>query len=301
MESTVTMNKEQMVNKMKEINKRNNANKEQKENILALFKNSQQVGDRVYIEMPLKHLRVDTEVYQRTTQKHWKHICQNWSMDKCDDLIVNYRDDGYFYVMDGQHRLQAARAKGIESLNCRCFVGLTVKEEAKWYAEQNKGTKGLSPFDSYKANIVYGEPVDTAIKDVCDCYKIKVEKTNAPNVLRGLTVTRKLVKADGKDCLHWIFNTVVSAGWNDYKEGFTYDTMYSLWNVYISCESNRPLAQERLINFMKFHTPKNTFAMASITYPDLGDHTRIVKFMKNIARNEIPVQENNVIDLKTAM
>lgn len=301
MENTVTMNKEQMVNKMKEMNMRTKENKEQKNNVLALFKNSQQVGGRVYIEMPLNHLRVDTEVYQRTTQKHWKHICQNWSSDKCDDLIVNYREDGYFYVMDGQHRLQAARAKGIESLNCRCFVGLTIKEEAQWYADQNKGTKGLAPFDSYKANIVYGEPIDTAIKDVCSCYKVRVEKTNAPNVLRGLTVTRKLVKADGKDCLHWIFQTIVNSGWNDFKEGFTYDTINSLWYVYTSCESNKVLAQERLVEFMKSHTPKNTFAMANLTYPDLGGHTRVVKFMRSIARNELQEHEGKVIDIRTAM
>jgi hypothetical protein len=128
-----------------------------------------------------------------------------------------------------------------------------------------------------------------------------VEKANAPNVLRGLTVTRKIVKTNGKECLHWIFQTVVQSGWNDFKEGFTYDTMNGLWSVYISCEANRELAQERLVEFMKKHTPKNTFAMASITYPDLGYHTRVVKFMKNIARNELQMQENNVIDFRTAM
>ena len=51
---------------------------------------------------------------------------------------------------------------------CMVFVGLSIKEEADLFTEQNEGTKKLSPFDTYKANLCRGEEIDTQIQEICN-------------------------------------------------------------------------------------------------------------------------------------
>lgn len=255
---------------MEKLNKENMLNKSEKALAVTLFKNAVKVGNKIFLEIPLELLKIDHEMYQRPLQRHVRTIAKGWKDDKCDPLMVNYRNDGFFYVIDGQHRYEAALMRGIESLVCVIFVGLTIKEEADLFTEQNEGTKKLSPYDTYKANLCRGEAIDTQIQEACNNYGIRVEKANLVKTLKSVTAARSIVKSYGKESLDWIFNLLQDCGWNNFKETYTADMMQSLNNIRINYIDSLTYVRTTLIDFFKDSCPKEVIAFANAEYPQYG-------------------------------
>lgn len=303
--TTTTRTKEAMLDTMMELNKQNDYNKDSKKKAVAYFRNATKVGNKVFLDIPLELLKVDHEMYQRVPQKHLNKLARDWDDDKCEPIIVNYRNDGYFYIIDGQHRFEARKMKsqmdenGIYdgSLVACVFVGMTVQEEAKYFVGQNDGEKKLSHYDTYKSNVCWGEPIDCAIKDVCDCYGIKVEKSATLHTLKSVTTARRIVKNNGKEALQWIFELMEKAGWNNYKDAYT-DIMLSGFNdIYSMCENNLTLAQERLIEFCKITSPKEITSISNIEYPTYGYKTRVTMLLDTVVKE---TNNKKVIKLKQA-
>ena len=281
-----TRTKESMLAKMVELNKDNVANKEQKKLAVGYFKNAQKVGNKIFCDLPVEFLAVDHEMYQRPLQKHVRQIAKDWNEDKCDPLMVNYRADGFFYVIDGQHRYEAAKMRGIESLVCVCFVGLSLKEEADIFTEQNEGTKKLTPYDTYKANICRGNEIDLAIHDVCKAHGIRVVKSTSCRVLRSVTMARSIVKGNGRERLDWIFCVFRDSGWNNYKETYAADIMAGLNNMYIAHENELESARNKLVDFFKSSSPKEVISLANIEYPHIGRQIRLNMILDDIVSDK---------------
>lgn len=262
--------KETMLEKMSEMNRKTTANKEEKNFSVTLFKNAQKIGNKIFLEIPLSLLRVDHAMYQRALQRHVRIIAKNWNDDKCDPLMVNYREDGFFYVIDGQHRLEAAIMRGLDSLVCIVFVGLTIKEEADLFTEQNEGTKKLSPYDTYKANLCRKEEVDMKIHALCTKYGIKVEKNSTPRTLKSVTAARRIIRLSGKEELEWIFKLIEDCKWNNFKESYAADIIMSLGTIHSNHINNLSFARKNLIEFFENSSPKEIISIANAQYPQYG-------------------------------
>ena len=304
--TTTTRTKEAMLDTMMELNKRNETNKEGKKKAVAYFKNAQKVGNKVYLDIPLEMLKVDHETYQRPVRNHVRKLAMNWDENKCEALVVNYRNDGYFYIVDGQHRFEAKKMKSTMdengnydgSLVCSVFVGLTVKEEAELFYFRNVDTMKPDPYDTYKANICRGEYIDTAIQDVCDCYGIKVVKSKAHHTLKSVTTARSVVKGNGKEALHYIFNIIEQSGWGCFDDAYCSSVMRGLWKVYQACANDRTLAHNRLVDFFKVYKLDEVKALASINYPTLKGE-KLYALMNDVAKGKFI--QNNVVKLEQAM
>lgn len=293
-EAEVEVTKENMLAKMQEMNKENKYNTDGKKMAVLLFKNASKQGNKIFLDIPLTSLKVDNTMYQRPVQNHLKKLAMDWQDKKCDPLCVNYRNDGYFYILDGQHRFLAAQMRGLESLVCTVFVGMTVKEEADFFVGQNDGIKKLTPYDTYKANLCRGEAIDCAIKDVCDCYGIKVEKSSTPHTLKSVTAARAIIRSIGKDGLHWIFTVMRESKWDCFKDAYTSQMLMAFYNVYQACINNLPLAKERLVEYCKIVSPKETVALANVHYPTYGDKSKIVMLLNEVVREN---NKDNIVNI----
>lgn len=118
------MTKDEMIELMKKINSENTDNLESRKNALKTLMNGVQIGNKVFVMVPLEDLHID-ESYQRSIQGHAKILAQEWDSKKCDPLKINFRKDGFLYVWDGQHRVYAMKIKGIDFALCVITVGLT--------------------------------------------------------------------------------------------------------------------------------------------------------------------------------
>lgn len=290
-----TRTKRDLLEKMEKLNKQNRKNKEQKEEAYTFLNTSVEIGNKIFCCIPVKLLKIDHDMYQRPLQKNFKYLLDNWDSNKCDPITVNYRSDGFYYVINGQHRTEAAKAKGVNQIVCDVFVGLSLKEEADLFAGQYDGTTKLNPIDSYRANIVRGEEVDMLIKEICEKYGILVAHEKAPKVLGSLTVVRNIVKpsitnsggksSDARENLKivdWIFDIFKQSGWESYKDTYNADMMQCLWYVWRNNQDILITAKKNLINFFKSSSPKGLKALGNIEYPDCGHGTGIYRVMMDI-------------------
>lgn len=115
-------------------------------------------------------LRVDP-AYQRGTlggesQTLIRRIAQNWNWDLCQPLVVARRQDFLerLFVIDGQHRLEAARLRGdIAQLPCVIVEYDSAAEEAAAFVELNQQRRPLSKLDIFRASVASGEAQAAAI------------------------------------------------------------------------------------------------------------------------------------------
>lgn len=105
-------------------------------------------------------LRVDA-AYQRDlhtgpSQSLIRRIAQHWNWDLCQPLVVARRVDVFerLFVIDGQHRLAAARLRGdIEQLPCVIVSYASVADEAASFVHLNQQRRPLSRLDLFKAAV----------------------------------------------------------------------------------------------------------------------------------------------------
>lgn len=121
--------------------------------------------------------------YQRSTDNGAskaliKKIASGWDWRMCLPLVVSKRDDGSLWVIDGQHRLQAAKLRGdIPFLPCCVAVYGSVAAEAEMFVAMNRARKSMNRLDDFHAAIASGDP---------EAIKIAGIITSA-----GFTVSRK--------------------------------------------------------------------------------------------------------------
>ncbi|MBB3034032.1 ParB/RepB/Spo0J family partition protein [Alteriqipengyuania lutimaris] len=81
-----------------------------------------------------------------------RRIAQHWNWDLCQPLVVARRPDQGLYVIDGQHRLAAARMRGdILQLPCVVVDSSGAEDEAASFVHLNQQRRPLGPLDLFKA------------------------------------------------------------------------------------------------------------------------------------------------------
>lgn len=173
--------------------------------------------------------------YQRYVHGTLNKLIEKFNPNQMEPLNVSVRN-GRLYVVNGQHRLLAAIIKGYTSLPCILQTGLTLEQEAENFATQPNCTSKLTVMETFKANLVWGEPIDTAIKAVCDKYGLTVtnRQTGESFIMSSPAACRDIVrnKELGKDCLDWILGTFEAGKWLSEQNACTSDKLKAMAHVW---------------------------------------------------------------------
>lgn len=93
-----------------------------------------------------------------------RKIAQFWNWDLCQPLVVARRDGGELFVIDGQHRLEAARMRGdIQQLPCVVVQYANRADEAASFVHLNQQRRPLTKLDIFKAAVASEDPEACAI------------------------------------------------------------------------------------------------------------------------------------------
>ncbi len=106
-------------------------------------------------------LAVDT-LYQRdldgVSRRLISDIARGWDWNLFQPLVVARRHDGTMYVVDGQHRLEAARLRGdIAQLPCVIFHPSDPADEAQVFVELNQRRRPLTAYALFNASLAAGD------------------------------------------------------------------------------------------------------------------------------------------------
>lgn len=123
----------------------------------ARLKVQPQRGMRPSLEFrPIPQLQIDAN-YQRSidtgpSQSLVRRIAMHWDWGLCQPLTVAKRDDGSLWVIDGQHRLAAARLrKDIYDLPCVVVASASSTDEAASFVALNQQRRPLSRLEIFRA------------------------------------------------------------------------------------------------------------------------------------------------------
>lgn len=180
-----------------------------------------------YQLLPTSALLIDP-LYQRhlsaPSKKKVAAMAANWRPQMAGVIEVSHRGNGTYAVMDGQHRVLAAKEAGITELPCLISEGLSVYEEAERFVDLNVERTRLGANDLFRSQLVAGDPNALAVAGVVNKLGLTVSMTHNRSLtsLQNVGVLRAITRAWGAEGLEFALKTAMEAWPNDVKRWHTY-------------------------------------------------------------------------------
>lgn len=137
--------------------------------------------------------------YQRTmiSQSRVLQIAQAWSHVACGSLIVAQRTDGRMFVIDGQHRLEAAnRRSDIKELPCLVFKCERLEEEAMAFYRANCVRGAVSSYDKLRGLLAGGDALARDSVELMLTQGYKPSKSESEWTIRCIAMFLSFMKTD---------------------------------------------------------------------------------------------------------
>lgn len=159
--------------------------------------------------------------YQRDTVtrrglKNIQTIRDNFSWAKLSPLTVADLGTGKYAVIDGQHRLEAARQLGdIDALPCWILPQVNTAQQAEAFIGINKNRVDITAYAVYKAEVAAGVGSAVMVNEFCKKNNIIIPKNSvasaAPNVTNALCAIRNALMKGQEEQLTYAINIIRQA------------------------------------------------------------------------------------------
>ena len=166
-------------------------------------------------------LQSDSAYQRRVSETKVRAISKAFDMSKLGCLVVSQRHNGYWLV-DGQHRMIAARKCGISHVPCDVRTGLTPQTEANLRLGLHN-RKQDNPIERFRLELAEGNPVALAINSHVRQAGLKVHLDDTgrrdPQLLRCIGNLHRIYThyRDGPDLLRRTLTINYQAWPTDYK------------------------------------------------------------------------------------
>lgn len=144
---------------------------------------SQDLGPTPRLEwLPLDQLAVDRRYQREMGKDNWAHvhrILREWTWLHYQPIVVAPKDGGQGYVVvDGQHRLEAARKHpSIDRLPCYIVEATDVAQQAKAFVALNARRIGVTRLQRFWAAHAAGEKKATRIHRICSAAGVTITRS----------------------------------------------------------------------------------------------------------------------------
>ena len=136
-----------------------------------------------YIEPRTEHISpanlvIDERAQRALNQKHRDTLASGFNPRKVGAVIISERENGDWYIMDGQHRCRAAAESGYTgTVPAVIHTGLSLEEEADLFLSLNE-TKIVQPLDKFKARVTAGRTLAVNVNNIVESLGFRVAPTN---------------------------------------------------------------------------------------------------------------------------
>lgn len=189
----------------------------------------------------LDELHIDPEA-QRDLRKGWvTRLTNEFDPDRVGMVVVNRRADGRWYIIDGQHRVEAMRQMGWgdQRIPCECFVGLTQRQEAALFLHRNDRI-AVRTFDKFRVRITSGDPVARGVEAILSHFNLQLgQYRSGENAVSAVNALEKVYRgagiasqAEGQNALHLTLATIINA-WGRESRNFDAQIVAGLGLFYL--------------------------------------------------------------------
>jgi hypothetical protein len=154
--------------------------------------------------VPLSQTQVN-EVAQRDFNPKWAaELAANFDTEEMGNPVVNHRDDGWFNIIDGQHRVAALKLHLGDGnweerfVECRTYEGLSDREEAEKFLKLQTRLKPHS-FDDFRVSVSAGRETEAEISRIAGEMGLRIARSKS-----GISATgtlKKVYKRGGQEVL----------------------------------------------------------------------------------------------------
>lgn len=201
-------------------------------------------------------LKVDQKYQRETELKAVKKIVKNWDEMLVNPPKVSSREDGSYYVFDGQHTVAAwIEVHGDEPIICRVYTGLTESQEKDLFVKQNGVVTNVKSREKLRAEYNFDNP---EITDMVKCamllgLTVKFDTpTNGDNVINAVECLNSIYKRLGRDNFINVL-TVIKNTWNGEKSSLTRGILSGVAFIYE--HFNERVTNAKMIEALRRHTP----------------------------------------------
>lgn len=130
-------------------------------------------------DMAVTEFSVDPSVQRQLNEPRVTKLAKDFNPKMLGLVTASKRLDGRSYILDGQHRIAAARKAGYTGyVATRLYENLTVAEEARLFLDLND-TRKVNAMDKFLVRATMGDPGALALRDALARVGLTVSGTHA--------------------------------------------------------------------------------------------------------------------------
>jgi len=154
--------------------------------------------------VPLSKMRVSDNAQRDLRNGRVNFLLGEFDIDMFGLPVGNWRE-GHFYIVDGQHRIEALKlwlGEGWEKqkVDCRAYNGMTEQQEADMFDRLNNAlaTRAL---DRFCIRVTAKRPVECAINNAVKAEGLKVSRTPGEGRVQAVAALARVFKMSDADTL----------------------------------------------------------------------------------------------------
>jgi hypothetical protein len=148
--------------------------------------------------VPIPQMRVSPLAQRDLNQARVDRIAASFDLEQLGNPTVNLRD-GTWYIIDGQHRVEALKEIGYgdQQIQCWAYEGLSEQDEAEKFLKLNDQL-AVNAFAKFRVGVQANRPDETDIDRVVRAQGLRVSLDNGDGAIRAVGTLRRVYdRADG--------------------------------------------------------------------------------------------------------
>lgn len=141
----------------------------------------------------LSKIKVDPTYQRPVTLSRIKRYAGTWDDEAAGVVVLSLRANGTYYVVDGLHRVLAAREAGRTEIRAITYEHMTRSDEARLWRELNDEVSPRSE-DRFRAALAEGQPEAKEILRTAEACGYRIDFHNAGDPTTNLRAPARLYK-----------------------------------------------------------------------------------------------------------
>jgi hypothetical protein len=151
--------------------------------------------------VPIPDMRVSPLAQRDLNQARVDQLAADFDLEQLGTPTVNLRD-GHWFIIDGQHRMEALKAIGYadQSVECWAYKGLSDVEEAEKFLKLND-TLTVAAFPKFKVAVQAGRAEECEIDRIVRSVQLRVSMDRSQGAISAVNTLRRVYRRGGPQCL----------------------------------------------------------------------------------------------------
>lgn len=147
--------------------------------------------------VPIAEMSVSPLAQRELRQARVDRIAADFDVEQIGTPTVSHRGE-HFFVIDGQHRVEALRQLGWgdQSIQCWTYTGLTEEQEAERFLKLND-TLAVDAFSKFKVSVQAGRHDESDIDRIVRASRLVITTTAQSGAIRAVGTLKRIYTRSG--------------------------------------------------------------------------------------------------------